>query len=233
MKFLNFCFLLIVLSHLGVSQEQPDEYFMRFDPNAVTGPKVLDFQFGRSEAWVLNQLHSQGMEINKKSEDENMRLSKWFVSGTPHGLTVSKGKTQFVFFKNRLIQMRVNFNPSYENFLMVREQLLSSLGTRFQVENEQVAMDNLLKAHLSSLGRNVFNATSDEAVSKALQRGNTYWYYKIKDTTDTLSVILSYRSVKESDHLRRPELELFYAWKKGVDSWKTYEEAQKVTILPD
>ena len=110
--------------------------------------------------------------------------------------------------------MRVNFNPSYENFLMVREQLLSSLGTRFQVENEQVAMDNLLKAHLSSLGRNVFNATSDEAVSKALQRGNTYWYYKIKDTTDTLSVILSYRSVKESDHLRRPELELFYAWKK-------------------
>ena len=60
--------MLIVFSHLVVSQEQPDKYFMRFDPNSITGPKVLDFQFGRILFRTALSIHSPARSKNEKTD---------------------------------------------------------------------------------------------------------------------------------------------------------------------
>jgi hypothetical protein len=214
--------------------EDGEEYFLRYGPKVNYGPKILGFQFGRNETTVLNEINIQGLEyLRRISDDREENLVKWMVKGVPKGLILKEGRMELGFFKGNLIQISVFFEPTYEGFLMLRKQFMESLGERFKIDVKKVSMDGFLKAHLASLGSNYLNKDSEKSVIEALKRGNTFWYYKLKDRKDLLFVSLLFHGKKEGNQTIQPELGLYYQWIKGMDIRKTIEKKSKQTILPE
>ncbi len=197
-------------------------------------PKVLGLSFNDSVTEVDAILKQMGMSsIKNGATHATPPITYKMYAGVPSGLWVQKGKSQFLYFKNKLLRMDFTFDPSYENFLLIRSQLMQSLGKRFSLEEKKEAMDDFLKAHLATLSNNEYNDRTEQEIMNALKRGKTFFYYSLADNKKEMNVTLSYFSAETQDGESKPQLSLHYSSKQGLEILVEYEEAQKTKILPE
>ncbi len=225
--------LLLFGQWLEAQDYNPLDYSLVEKPQS--GPKVLGLEFGMREAGIANTLKEMGIERyqSRSTMGAHDAIVNLVYDKIPQGLAVNEGEMRLTFFQKELVRCSLRFPPTYENFLIIKSQLFRSLGKRFTIEKETTVMDDLLRAHLAMLGSGGFDSASEKAVIQALDRGNTFWYYHLKDTKGVLDVFFAFSSQQDVDGNPNPRLRLYYAWNQGMDKMKSYQKEGQDTILPE
>ncbi|SCA62823.1 hypothetical protein SCG7109_AE_00040 [Chlamydiales bacterium SCGC AG-110-M15] len=125
------------------------------------------------------------------------------------------------------------FPPSYENFLLVHGQLMNSLGERFALAEKKESMDNFLQAHLAALRNKEYDARTENEISAAITRGQTFFYYAFDDNEDEMNVTLSFLATRNKSNEKKPTLLLHYSSIEGLERLVEFEELQRIKILPE
>jgi hypothetical protein len=197
-------------------------------------PKVLGLAFDDGVTEVDVILKQMKMSpIKGPKTKSNSALSYKIYSGVPPGLWIQKGKSQFVYFNNKLIRMDFTFDPTYANFLLIRNQLMHSLGERFNLEEKKESMDNFLKSHLANLQSDEYSERTEREIISALKRGKTFYYYSLADNKDEMNVTLSFSASQTMNGEAKPKLILHYSSKRGLERLVEYEKIEKTKILPE
>jgi hypothetical protein len=101
------------------------------------------------------------------------------------------------------------------------------------VNRKEESMDNFLKAHLAALRTNEYNTRTEREIIEALQRGNTFFFYSLKDIQNELNVTLSFAASPNPYGSAVPKLDLHYSSIAGMQALSDYEERKKKKILPN
>ncbi|MBN4067105.1 hypothetical protein JYU14_03375 [Simkania negevensis] len=197
-------------------------------------PNVLGVTFGDSPEKIALVLKKEGLTSIREEKPirSHSVVQTYAYQGVPSSFWATDGKSYMIYFQGGLVTMNFSFSPTYENFLVLRTQLLESLGKRFVVEEKEESIDDLLRAHLAMLKQDEYTAATERSVTNALKRGNTFFFYRIKDTLNELSVILSYNAVKQPGGDIVPKLILDYRSVEGMERIQEYKERNNQTILP-
>lgn len=196
--------------------------------------EILGIEVGSSSAQVSSKLAKMGMKAkSQKLLSRSKRLRLFEFEGIPEGLAIREGTTRLLFFEDKLVRIDFFFAPTYKNYLLVKNQLFSSMGGRFDLEKQNESMDGMLRAHLAALGRNEYDAESEMAVQKALARGTTFFFYNIQDKQDQLNVTFSFLAKKNDGGQKRPELLLHYSEKAEMQRLRSLGQRSAKAILPN
>lgn len=195
-------------------------------------PKVLGIDPDASPAAAEEALKSMG--IFKSAEKKFGPFVRSYVyDGIPEGLWVQQGETTLSFVEEQLMRIDLSLEATYENFLLLKEQLFASLGERFTIEQSKEAIDDFLKSHLASLAPGEYSERTEEEIQQALQRGNTFFHYVLADSRNELKVIISFYAPKDSQGYRKPNLILHYGFVQPLEELELMVEASKTKILPE
>ena len=190
--------------------------------------------FNSSSSIIATTAKDMGLSLVKeKKAAGGVEITLQTYDGVPAGLWVEEGSSDFLFFSDSLVRMDLFCDPTYKNFLLLRKQLMHSLGERFVVEEKQESMDALLKAHLAALKENEYTSRTENAIITAIKRGSTFFFYSLEDTQGEMNVTLSFSAVKESELKLRPQLHLHYSSKEGLAVLKEAQDSMKKKILPE
>jgi hypothetical protein len=218
--------------------EQTDRFYS-LKPEPAPQPKILGIGIADSPNKIIATLASMGMTIDKREiQGENGELKVLFFNGLPDGLPLKKGRSKVVFLDERLIHFELTFEPSYENFLLVRSQLFTTLGERFALDEKKEYMDEKLKAYLANLQKGEYGESSEKEVTRGLLAGTTLFMYDIKDKKEEIEAKYGYYPDIAMNGKITPKLQLQFTLKKEMDAYKQRTEgkkeaeAKKPTILP-
>lgn len=195
-------------------------------------PKILGLDPRATPEDAKGTFESMGM---KWLESKNISpfVNAYNYQGTPDALWIKEGKTTAFFFQTSLLRIDVYLKPTYSNFLLIREQLFDSMGERFNVKQSKESIDEFLQAHLSSLQPGEYDERTEMEIKAALLRGNTFYYYRLGDNKEDLTVVLSFSTGKDKDGTIIPQLMLHYSFLKPLEELQAYQEAIKSKILPE
>ncbi|MBB64308.1 MAG: hypothetical protein CMO81_04520 [Waddliaceae bacterium] len=213
-------------------------YDLSLVPEKPPKSRILGVQFGSSPAVLARSLAKMGLIlIGQEQEGIRGEQRKYRYQGIPQGMEIRNGESEFLFYENELIGMNLYFPPSYRNFLTVRHQLINSMGDRFKVDKKQEAMEPVLRTQLAHLRKNEFSSHSEEAISKSMNQGNTFFYYFLDDTRNELNVRLSFASRISESGNKIPQLKLHYSLQSAVEKMQnTHDKADEKdhdAILPN
>ena len=197
----------------------------------VTPPKasiILGLKFGNTLIETNEAMANMGLKLIEKSRhNASPRLTTVQYSGIPEGFPVRRGQSTLTFYDNQLVRMDLEFPASYRNFLMIRHQLFTALGQRFQVKKKHESMEDRLRTQLAHLRQNEFGKKSESDVIQSMNQGNTFFYYNLTDSKNELNVIYSFVSRRDSRGKMKPKLELHYSDKSKMEEIKVNLNAPK------
>jgi len=192
-------------------------------------PAIFGIHFDDTPQQITTMLAEAGLLLEKQESKDSHGIIKLLIfTGIPGGLTVRDGTTHLLFFKNKLTRLDLLFTPSYRNFLVVRNQLFSSLGTRFKVNTEHASMDGYLRAKLAHLQTNEFDDEAEEAVKQSLLNGTTFFFYSIQDRRGELNINYSFAAAhKPKTHA---QLLLHYSLKARMEEMNAWAAEQNTRL---
>jgi hypothetical protein len=196
---------------------------------------VLGLEFGMPPSSAISTLASMGVKFESSFDGRKVKEPGFDIfafKGMPKGVDVRQGTMSLVFFQKRLISFDLFFPPTYENFLILKEQLMQSLGPRFKIDEQKEAMDSQLKAYLANLGSR-FGDASEAAIKQAILSGDTFFFYRIKDNLGLLNTVLSFSRAQNEDGTSKVELFLHYEDTQGMGLLKnTLDSKKPAGLLP-
>ena len=233
-KTITFSLLLYALTLLSAtplfSQLPGDDMSLQatIDPK----PKILGLDPRATPEDAKGTFENMGMRwIDSKNISPFVNAFNY--SGTPDALWIKDGTTTAYFFQTSLLRIDVYLKPTYSNFLLIRDQLFDSMGERFTIKQTKESIDEFLKAHLSTLQPGEYDERTEMEIKAGLLRGNTFYYYRLGDAKEDLTVVLSFSTGKDKDGTVIPQLMLHYSFLKPLEELQAYQEAIKSKILPE
>ncbi len=187
-------------------------------PEPPPKPEVFGIGFGDDIRTVTERLGQLGLPLKNQrvvGTDGNARILTF--SGIPRDIPVADGTTELLFFRNELIRMDFLIPPTYNNFLLVRNQLFYSMGKRFRLEHRKEVMEDMLRTSLADLQPE----KRENSVRKSLVKGSTFYFYKLGDQRRELDVTYSFYSPPSSTGTPQPELRLHYSLAGALDEYKS------------
>jgi hypothetical protein len=233
--------LLILLATIytcpGVSLEQLDGD-ITLGPEPVRKSVIMGVSFGDNTNTVIEELTRGGLTLDSRKSDEGKGLVQRVVfRGTPQQLAVANGRSELIFFQDQLIRMDFLFPPEFHNFLIVRRQLLSSVGGRFSLGRKRETMDDQLRSYLARLKEPAMTDEAKLAVNTSLVEGSTFFFYRLNDSNGEVNITYSYHAPKLFNEEIVPELRLHYSLKSGLEQVRAYRKETKsgnqVSVLPE
>lgn len=195
-------------------------------------PKILGLNPSTTPEETKATFENMGMElIDSKTISPFVRAYNY--TGTPNALWIKDGTTTAYFFQTSLLRIDTYLKPSFSNFLLIRDQLFDSMGERFSMKQSKESIDEFLQAHLAHLKPGEYDERTEMEISAALLRGNTFYYYRLGDAKEDLTVVLSFSTGKNKEGTIIPQLMLHYSFLKPLEELQAYQEAIKSKILPE
>jgi len=199
-------------------------------------PRIFGISFGEDLFTVSQEMTKLGLSVaNQKMLDKEGQTLVLMFSGTPRNIPVKDGLSKLLFFEGKLIRMDFVLPPTYENFLVVRNQLFYSMGDRFQLDFKQEVMEDLLRSTLANMSGDDRNRKSNELVNQSMVKGSTFFYYKLRDNNQELNVTYSFHASKNKNGQPKPELRLHYSLADALAGYKShFKRSRKMPskILP-
>lgn len=197
---------------------------MTLSPPPPPKPKVLGIEFGAGPNEIVSLMQAQRVGVQTQKTMDVHGVTKLLVfNGVPRGVVVEEGTSQFFFFKGELIRMTFAMQPSYANFLQLRNQLLASLGDQYSVVEKKETMDAHLRMRLSSLDHGAFKEEAENLIKESIAEGKTFFYYQIKDRANELAITLAYTD-NHSITGGEPSLSLHYDHNPGITKYQAFQE---------
>lgn len=188
-------------------------------PAPPSPPHFLGIHFGDNPLPILAKMRERGLVLTHREDQEGgIRILEF--QGAPKELALLGGLTQLVFLEEKLIQAKISFPPSYENFLVIKDRLSKHFGERLQLVNQQENMPPKLRSHLAQLQKGEFNEETERAITKAVLTGSSFFFYSFRDTKNPLNITYAYRPVKGQNGYIKPKLELSVSSQKGQELLK-------------
>lgn len=211
-----------------MEQRAPDFTLL---PDPPKQSEVYGFRVGDSPAQVMESLRSMRLNM-REFEKNNERISIMHLDSLPPALSFSDGKSELWFQDGQLVHLKFNLEPSYENFLVMKDKVVRSLGQRFTLSEARENMDRYLRSHLSQLKKNEFDDRSERAISSAMTRGSTFFFYRFGDVNQELDVRFAYR--KPESEGRPPRLCLSFSVEKAIEAYRQElkEQRSEQALLP-
>ena len=126
-------------SHCGADEILGTNPKMTLRPPAPKPAPVLGIPFGSSFQDANIALTRLGLKlVGRETLDDNGKAHLLTFDHLPESLLAGTGKLQILFYDNRLIRAKFDFDPTYHNFLLTRERLIAQLGDRYSVEKEEL-----------------------------------------------------------------------------------------------
>jgi hypothetical protein len=142
-------------------------------------------------------------------------------------LGVNDGEMKLIFHRNKLIRADLHFEPTYRNFLRIRQQLLGSVGERYSIATQEHVMDDFLKAHLAQLPPEEFGEDAEALIKRSVTEGKTFFFYKIKDKQSHFDMSLAFYSAGDESGTRRPRLQVHFSLQEGMAAFRDDRRALK------
>lgn len=222
--------LLLILLPLSTFALEQKDRFLSLKPEPPPQPKILGVGIADSPNKIIATLASMGMTIDHREQaGEAGELKILVFNGLPDGLPLKKGQSKVVFLNDRLIHFELTFEPTYENFLLVRSQLFTTLGDRFSIGEKQEFMDEKLKAHLANLQKGEYGHNTEQTVTRSLLAGSTLFMYDIKDKQNEIDAKYGYYPDIAMAGKITPKLQLQFTLKKEMDEYKKRNTDKKAT----
>jgi hypothetical protein len=229
---LLFSLLIIALSTTSPINAQVPGDDISLQATVDPQPKILGLDPGAPPEEAKESFKKMGMTF-KGRRSISYFVKAYDFDGVPDALRLKDGKTTVFFFQTNLLRIDIQFEPSFQNFLVIRDQLFQSLGERFSLKQQKESIDEFLKSHLANLEPGEYDERTEIEIKSALLRGNTFYYYRLGDTREDLTVVLSFSTTKNSDNILIPQLMLHYSFVKSLEELQAYQEAIKSKILPE
>lgn len=175
-----------------------------------TYTELFGFQFGNSVTASLKQAKELGLTIlSSKVIDQKKNIRELFLVGSIDELKVSKGKWRLLYEDNSLVSLDISFPPTYRNFLMIRGQLLQSLGDRFKIKNRQEAMESGLKQRLTFGSKEERVQIVKQDLIASIKQGKTFYHYQIEDQFGEVNIYYTFKRSFDKTQME-PDLNLRY-----------------------
>jgi len=186
-------------------------------------PTIMGVPFGINPKGASGLISAMGLKFREQINGEDGYVKVMTFEGIPPGLKVENGVSRFVFFKDQLIKMDYFFEPSYTNFLLVRQRLFGTMKERFSVKDKKEEMDKFLRAHLASLEIAGLDDQSEETIQNSIVDGKTFFFYNIDDSQKQLNATFSLTASREQE--AAPQLLLHYSLKSGIEEFQSHLNA--------
>ena len=214
-------FFLLISTSLFALEQKDGNLSLKQEERPL--PQIFGISFGQDLSTVSQQMDKLGLSVlDQKVLDREGQTLVLKFSGIPRGIPVSKGISKLLFFEGKLIRMDFVIPPSYENFLVVRNQLFYSMGDRFQLDFKQEVIEDLLRSRLANMSQDEETKKSNDLVNQSMIKGSTFFYYKLRDNNQELNVTYSFHATKNRKGASIPELRLHYSLADALDGYKNH-----------
>lgn len=194
----------------SINEKEQELLGMSLAKKPSTYTKLFGFEFGNTVTSSLQRAKELGLTIlSSKIIDTDNNIRELLLIGKIDELSIAKGKWRLVYKDNSLVSLDVSFPPTYKNFLLIRSQLLSSLGTRFSVGERQESMDSRIKQRLTFGDSEEKKKAITQDLIASIQSGKTFFNYKIEDKFNEINIYYSYKKSISNTEME-PSLNLRY-----------------------
>ncbi len=157
-------------------------------------PMLMGLKFGGSITEAVDQVKQIGLKfLSSEKKGVQGKQLEIVYEGIPEAFPVKQGHMRLHFDQNQLVQVDLEFNPSYNNFLLVRQQLLSSLGKRFSIHKKQEYLEPSVRTQFAHAKEDEAKKQAEKSIAAAIRRGTTFFSYQIKDSQEEFDVMYSFR----------------------------------------
>lgn len=193
---------------------------MTLIPPPPEKPTIMGVPFGINPKSASKLISSMGLKFRNQVNGEDGFVKVMTFEGIPPGLSVERGVSRFVFFKDQLVKMDYFIEPSYTNFLVVRQKLFSKMEERFSVGEKKEEMDKFLRAHLAGLEMAGLDKRSEKVIQDSITKGKTFFFYNINDSQKQVNATYSLTASRNESNT--PQLLLHYSLKSGIDEFRSH-----------
>lgn len=198
-------------------------------PLAQPKPNVFGISFASSPSEVIVDMHRfETSLLHFKKIDSSIGYQ--IFRGTPPFST--QGTSSYMkYFNDKLVSMSFKFSPSFSNYLILKDQLLDDLGSRYKVKKDDGHIEPFLKAELLNISGSGIPKEIEEKLTNSILAGKTFFYLPLEDKKKEVEISLYWIP---SPELKKTMLAVNYTWVKGEEALKKLKKAKEKSrsVLP-
>ncbi len=193
-------------------------------------PEILHIPFNTPPSTLPPFLSRIGLPKESEKIHEYKSFLTITYAGIPQEIDVQDGITKLFFYKNKLYKILLSFSPSYENYLIVKNQLTKALNTRFSIQKKAECIDPILQTKLSFLKPGEYNRTIEDEIAQSLCSGKTFFSYSLEDSMNTFDIDYTLSANKKNNAIE-PVLLLSYSLIEIQNTVEEHLEGKSTDVI--